>query len=112
MASFSYVALATTNAALVAGRPSVLTGWAMSNTSAAVKYVRIYNKSSAPVPASDAALIVARIPLAAGQRSDMQISANAEWLSAGLAFDITGGAPDTDATAVTAGDVTLNLYYA
>lgn len=76
-----------------------------------MKYVRIYNKSTVPLPASDAALIVARIPLAAGQRSDMQIGANAEWLSAGLAFDITGASPDNDATAVTAGDVTVNFYF-
>ena len=45
MATFSYVATATTNATLVAGRPTALTGWSIVNTSAATRYVRIYNKS-------------------------------------------------------------------
>jgi nitrogen fixation protein FixH len=112
MASTSYVATATTNAVLVAGKPTCLTGWSMVNTSAATKFVRLYNKATAPIPASDAALIVMRRPLPAGQSSDVQIGANAMWLSAGLAFDITGGAADTDSTAVTAGDVTLTLFYA
>jgi hypothetical protein len=111
MATFSYVATATTNAALVAGRPSALTGWSIVNTSAATRYVRIYNKSSVPVPATDAALIALRLPLAAGQRSDVQVGANAEWLSVGLAFDITGAAADTDTTVVTAGDVTVAFFY-
>jgi hypothetical protein len=111
MAAFSYVAAATTNATLVAGRPADLTGWSMVNTSASTRWVRLYNKATTPVPASDAALIVLRIPLAAGQRSDVQIGSNGEWLSAGLAFDITGAAPDTDSTAVTAGDVTVAFFY-
>jgi hypothetical protein len=111
MATFSYVATATTNATLVAGRSSALTGWSAVNTSAATRWVRLYNKATAPVPASDAALIVMRIPLPAGQRSDVQIGSNVEWLSAGLAFDITGAAADTDATAVTAGDVTVAFFY-
>jgi hypothetical protein len=111
MATFSYVATATTNATLVASRPSALTGWSIVNTSAATRYVRIYNKSSVPVPATDAALIALRLPLAAGQRSDVQVGANAEWLSVGLAFDITGAAADTDTTVVTAGDVTVAFFY-
>jgi hypothetical protein len=111
MAAFSYVATATTNATLVAGRPADLTGWSVVNTSAAVKYVRVFNKATAPVPASDAALIVLRIPLAAGQRSDVQIASNGEWMSAGLAFNITGAAADTDTTVTAAGDVTVAFFY-
>jgi hypothetical protein len=112
MAIFSYVATATTNATSAWAKPATLTGWSIVNTSAAIKYVRIYNKATAPVPASDAALIIARIPLPAGQVSNLHIGAGAVWLSAGLAFDITGAAPDNDATAVTAGDVTVNLFFA
>jgi hypothetical protein len=107
---FSYVATATTNAVLVAGRQSALTGWSIVNTSASTRWVRIFNKATAPVPASDAALIVLRLPLAAGQRSDVQLGQNVVWLSSGLSFDITSASPDNDATATAAGDVVLNLF--
>ena len=111
MSSFSYVATATTNATSVRAVPAVLKAWSIVNTSAAIKYVRFYNKATAPVPASDAALIEWRMPLAAGQRSDVSFSSGGIWFPAGLAFDITGGASDTDATAVTAGDVTLGIIF-
>jgi hypothetical protein len=111
MSSLSYVATATTNATLVRPVPTVLKAWSIVNTSAAIKYVRFYNKATAPVPASDAALIEWRMPLAAGQRSDVSFSSGGIWFPAGLAFDITGAAADTDATATAAGDVTLGIIY-
>jgi hypothetical protein len=108
---FSYVAQATTNATNVAPRPCMLTGWSMINTSASPRFVRFYNKASAPAPATDNALIVARFPIPAGGRVDAQLGSNAAWFSAGLGFDITGAAADTDVTATVAGDVTVNLFW-
>jgi hypothetical protein len=111
LSSFSYVATASTNLTSVRAVPTVLKAWSIVNTSAAIKYVRFYNKATAPVPASDAALIEWRMPLAAGQRSDVSFSSGGIWFPAGLAFDITGAAPDTDATATAAGDVTLGIIF-
>jgi hypothetical protein len=111
MAIFSLLSAATTNLTLVSPKPAVVTGWSIANTSTSTRYVRIYNKSVAPVPASDAALIVMRFPLPAGSVDSAQLGTNAAWLSAGLAFDITGAAADTDTTAVAAGDVSLNFFY-
>lgn len=109
--AFSYVATATTNATSVRAVPAVLKAYDIVNTSAAAKFVRFYNKASAPVPASDAALIEWRIPLPAGARASMSFSSGGVWFPAGLGFDITGAAGDTDATATAAGDVTLNIIF-
>jgi hypothetical protein len=111
MSSLSYVSTATTNTNLVRPVPTVLKAWSIVNTSAAIRYVRFYNKTTAPVPASDAALIIWRLPLSAGQRSDVSFSSGGIWFAQGFAFDITGAAPDTDATATAAGDVTLGIIF-
>ena len=108
---FSYVTTASTNATSVSSKPSMLTGWVMVNTATTTRWARLYNRSAAPVPASDAALIDLRFVIPAGQIVQAQLGANAAWFSAGLAFDITAAAPDTDATATAVGDVTLNLFY-
>ena len=110
MAVFSALSAASTNLTSVKAGPVTLTGWSITNSSTSTRYVRIYNKASPPVPASDAALIVMRFPFPAGMKAEAQLRMNAPWLSAGLAFDITGGAADTDATVTAVGDVSINLF--
>ena len=51
-----------------------------------------------------------RFPLAAGQQAQAQLE-DPLWFASGLSFDITGAAPDGDATVVVAGDVTLTLFF-
>ena len=107
--SFSLVSAASTNLTSVASKPSVLTGWYIMNTATATRYVRIYDKATAPVPSTDVPVL--RLPLPAGEGSNISLSASTPWLKNGIAFDITGGPLDTDTTAVALGDVTLNLFY-
>jgi hypothetical protein len=111
MSTFSYVATASTNLASVRPLPTVLKAWSMVNTSAATRWVRFYNNATAPVPATDAALIEWRMPLPAGQRSEVSFSSGGIWFPSNLSFDITAAAPDNDGTATAAGDVTLNLIF-
>jgi hypothetical protein len=111
VSTFSAVTTASTNATNVKAGPGDIAGWSVVNTSAAIRYVRLYNKATVPVPASDAALIVARIPLAAGQRSDLMLVSAHIWCSAGIGFDVTAGAADSDATVTAAGDVTLTMFF-
>lgn len=111
MSQFSYVAATTANATAVRAVPAVLKAYDIVNTSAATKFVRFYNKATAPVPASDAALIVWRLPIPAGGRTSTSFSSGGVWFPAGLAFDITTAAADTDTTVTAAGDVTLNIIF-
>lgn len=100
---------ATTNSTLIKGSAGVVTGWALYNTSAAVKYVRLYNLASAPTCGSSTPLI--RIVLAAnGGNAEFYDPAGIAF-GTGIGFCITGGAADSDATAVAANDVFLNVTY-
>lgn len=107
-AAFSYVAAASANLTSVTHAPTTLTGLIVMNTSANPRFVRLYNKATAPVPASDVPVL--RFPLPAGDGLVLPLAISL-WFSAGLAFDITGAAADSDTTVVVAGDVTINLFY-
>lgn len=107
---YSLISAATANATSVTARPTILNGFLIINIAAAARYVRIYDKASAPVPGTDTPVI--RIPLPAGDGTSTLFSTGPISLHNGLAFDITGGGfADTDTTVVAAGDVTLNLFY-
>lgn len=94
------VAAATTNVTLVKDAPSVLSGFLLTNLSAAAKYVKIYDKATAPVLATDTP--VATIALPAGAVATFPVDLG---LTKGFGYAITGAAADDDATAVAANDV-------
>ena len=99
---------ATTNATLVKASAGNVYGVCIMNTSAAIKYVRFFNKASAPTVGTDVPIVVIAIP--AGQ------SIQTAWglgfsFSTGIAYAITNAATVLDATAVAAGDVQLSINY-
>lgn len=101
---------ATTNLTAAVSAPCDLYGIIATNTSAAVKFLKVYNKTSAPVPASDVPVLTICIP--AGQLVNIALEQGL-YLNIGLAYSITGADGDTDTTAVAAGDIKgLNFIYA
>lgn len=101
---------ATTNLTSAVPNPVDLYGIIVTNTAAAVKFLKVYNKASAPVLASDTPLLTICLP--AGQLVNIGFEAGL-YLNLGLAYAITGADGDTDTTAVTAGDLKgLNFIYA
>lgn len=97
-----------TSAKASAGRLYKATG---HNAAAAVRYLKIYNKASAPVVGTDVPLITLAL--------QPSVAFSFDWgdigiyLATGIAYALTTGAPDADTGALTAGDVVgLNLYYA
>lgn len=105
---YSYIAAASANqdSQLVnAGKCRVYT-ISLHNNAAAERYVRIYDKATAPTSADTP---IRRHSLAAsGGGIALSIPYGSEF-SNGLAFRITTGSADTDATAATAGDVFVNF---
>jgi hypothetical protein len=101
---------ASTNATLVkasAGRVYRLTAF---NTSAAVKFLKLYNKATAPVPGTDTPVWTEA--LAVG-RTDLSFDGVGYTFATGIGFALTGAAADADTTALAAGDVVaLNIGYA
>lgn len=100
---------ATTNATSVKATPGRVYGIALANTSAAAKFVKLYNKASAPTVGTDTP--VHTIALAAGQRVDLSWPVGMPF-STGIAYAITGAVADSDTTAVAANDVHGGLLYA
>ena len=103
------LAAASTNATSVKNSSARLYGYQLANTSAAFKYVRIYNKASAPTVGTDSPAMV--IPIPPGQTIDLDMAVPVA-LATGFAFAITGAAGDLDATAVAANDVVGYFLYA
>lgn len=106
--ALSLVTAASTN--LTAWRTSSLNFFEMTvfNPSAATVFVKLYNKASAPVVASDVPVVV--IPVLAGQSYSVEYGRNGKRFSLGLGLAVTGAAAVTDATAVAAG-VILHASY-
>lgn len=100
--------LASTNANNVKssqGRLFRVTGY---NSNAAARYLKFYNKASAPTVGTDTPIWTEYLAAQTKFSIDMA-SLN---FSTGIAFALTTGSPDNDTGALTAGDVTnLNISY-
>jgi hypothetical protein len=100
---------ATTNAKLLKGSAGVLYSISVMNASAAAKYLRIFNKATAPVPGTDTPVIVIEIP--AGLSKEIEFGAFGKVFDTGIGLAITNAAAVLDNTAVAAGDVQAAVTY-
>ena len=107
-ALYSVNSLATANPALIQAGPTRLQGIYANNASAATKWVRFYNKATAPTVGTDIPVTVVAIPASSSKEIDF---GEGIAFSLGLGVSITGAAPATDATAVAAGDVQLGIEF-
>jgi hypothetical protein len=105
---YSVNSLATTNAALIKAGPSRLQGYYINNASAATKWIRFYDKATAPVPGTDIPVLVIAVPATLSKELALD---EGVLFSLGLGVSITGAAPANDSTAVAAGDVQLSVEY-
>lgn len=102
------VSAATTNATSVKASAGKLTKIYAINTSAtADRFVKVYNKATAPVVGTD--VPVKTIKVTAASVADINLPSTS--LTAGIAIAITGAVGDADATAIGAGDVILDIDY-
>lgn len=105
------VSAASTNATSVKTSAGQLYNVQAFNTNASARFLKIYNKASAPTVGTDTPVATFLVPgNASGAGCVIEIS-NGLALSAGLAFAITGGMADSDTTAIGAGDCVVNLQY-
>jgi hypothetical protein len=104
--------LATTNIALILTGTSGLQAFYATNTGATPAFVKLYNKATAPVLASDVPAMILPVPAAvAGVPgvANLDIGFNGFRFALGLGIAITGAVGDTDTTAVAAGQVKVML---
>lgn len=81
-----------------------------SNTTAALKYLKLYNKASAPTVGTDTPVLT--IPMAPSNTPTRVEFPFGMYFATGIAYALTGAAADADTTALAAGDVVgLNIVY-
>lgn len=108
--SYTLISAATTNATSVKASAGTLLAIHATNTGAAVAFLKLYNKASAPTVGTDTAVKTILIPATSGSVS-VYLPTIGEAYSAGIALAITGVATTADTTAVAAAQVVVNLDY-
>lgn len=82
------------------------------NPTAAVAYLKIYDKASVPAPGTDSALLLDVIPIPINGRVATEYGTAGKKFTAGFAYAIVLNPANTDATALaTAGVVVSGTYY-
>jgi hypothetical protein len=103
-------AAASTNATSAKAAAGTVYAIEALNTSAAVKYLKLYNKASAPTVGTDTP--VRTIALPPNNARTYVTFPSGRYFSTGIAYALTGAAADNDTTALTAGDVVgVNIDY-
>jgi hypothetical protein len=103
---------AGTNGALILTGSSGLQAFFATNIGAAVAFVKLYNKATAPTVGTDVPVMVIPVPAAVGGvPGSVEITPgfNGYRFALGLGIAITGAVADTDTTAVAAGQVKVIL---
>lgn len=96
---------ASTNAANTKSTAGTLYEVTIHNTTAAAKYIRFYNKATAPTVGTDTPVFVINVP--ANSSKEIAFGAVGKRFATGIGHAITNAAGVLDATAVAAGDVQL-----
>ena len=100
---------ASTNATVVKASAGRVLGWHLTNTSAAIRVVRLNNLAVAPTVGTTVPAYVIAIPAGQTVQATFPFGINH---TTGICYSVTGAISDLDATATAANDVVGALYYA
>lgn len=103
------ISTADTNAQSIKASAGQVYAIMASNLNAAARYLKLYNKASAPVVGTDTPVMTLMIP-PNSSGFVLPVSAGIEF-PAGIASAITAGSADADTTAVAAGDIIFHAFY-
>lgn len=107
--TYTHNSAATTNATLVKSGESALMALAVSNVNAAARYLKLYNKATAPTVGTDRPVLT--IPIPATGIANIQFGCMGLLFTLGLCFALTTGAADADTAAVAANEQKVVLSY-
>lgn len=106
------ISAASTNATSVKASAGTLYSLQVFNTNASARYLKLYNKASAPTVGTDTPVQVFTIPgNTAGAGLVVPIPACGIAFGTGIAFATTTGAADSDTGAVAANEIVLSYSY-
>lgn len=107
------ISAATTNATSIKSSAGNLFFLSASNTNASPRYLKLYNKASAPTVGTDVPVLVFLIPgNTAGAGTNLGINIGGLRFTTGIALALTTGAADTDNTAVALNEIIVNYGFA
>jgi hypothetical protein len=95
------VSAATTNATLIKNTAANLMELSVFNPTAALVYVKLYNKTSAPTVGTDVPVMT--IPVAVNSLVSLEFGSNGKRFGTGLSYAITAGPLSTDTAVIAAG---------
>lgn len=99
----------STNATSAKGSAGRLHGYAVYNSNASPRYLKIYNKASAPTVGTDTPFWRVLIP--AGGGANVSFPSPGITLGTGIAWALTTGAADSDTGAVASNEIQVNITY-
>lgn len=99
---------ASTNAKSIKASAGQVYGWYLSNTNASPRYVKLYNKASAPTVGTDTPLMTIMVPGGGGANVEFAMGIA---LGTGIALAMATGAADSDTGAVAANEVIAHILY-
>lgn len=106
------ISAATTNATSVKGSAGTLYMLTAMNTNAAARYLKFYNKATAPTVGTDTPVLVFTVPgNTAGAGFVCPIPTCGIDFSTGIGFATTTGAADSDTGAVAANEIVISYSY-
>lgn len=101
--SSSSSSAASTNATSVLAAPGFLYSLLASNQSGSTRFIKLYDKATAPNVGTDTPLLT--IPVAASGCVVISLGSFGIAFANGIAYAITGAVSDSDTTAIGAGDI-------
>lgn len=105
----SLIAGASTNATLVKAAPGVITALVAINQNAALRWLKFYDMAQVPVAGNGTPVRRFAIPAATTGAGLVLCPLAPMEFKVGIAYTITGGQADNDATNLTAGDIVLTF---
>lgn len=105
---FHLVSAGNTNATLIKSGQSKIIGWSIQNTTSTAKFVKLHNGATAPTAGVG---VVQTIGIPANWRDNYTIDGGI-FYSLGLGITTTNLGADADSTAILAGDLIIDIFYA
>lgn len=100
---------ATTNATSIKASPGTLWSVVANNTNAAIRYLKLYNKASAPVVGTDVPVLTLHLPIS--NNAAVPIGSNGIRFSAGIAIALTVSPGDSATDAVAANEIKAAISF-
>ena len=107
---YKLLSAASTNASNIKGSAGNIYGWSIQNSTTSTRYVKLYNKASAPTVGTDTPVMTLLIPGATAGAGNNLSTTNIIF-SIGIALATTVNPSDSDSTAVSLNDLIINIFY-